>query len=369
MERKYALKKGDSTIETGEEMVKQYIAVFVCGCFGGWLFYLVHIPIPWTLGPLVATGIIQIALKKKVVWPGKIRNAAMVVLGLVMGSPFTPETGQNILAKLPMLAGVTVVTVIVCLLGGILANRFTGTSLATSLLGSMPGGMSQISTICEDLKNIDVAAVTFMQTVRMLTVVSIVPFLALHGFADTASTVSLKKMGGNGDASALILFLGNIYAFIYLAKYLRMPSPYIICPIVGTAILVLGGLNPPALPQSAIAVAQVCVGIRLGMAIDRGSVEGWKKLVFFSWLNIMAVLMVLLGVDYLLVRITATSFVTAFISTAPGGMAEMGLTAMMTGADLSSVVAFQLFRLLFVILVAIPAVRWWLSRYETLDRA
>jgi len=48
-------------------------------------------------------------------------------------------------------------------------------------------------------------------------------------------------------------------------------------------------------------------------------------------------------------RIAPITFLTAFISTALGGMTEMGLTAMMVHADLSTVIAFQLFRLLFVL--------------------
>jgi hypothetical protein len=40
----------------------------------------------------------------------------------------------------------------------------------------------------------------------------------------------------------------------------------------------------------------------------------------------------------------------------------MGLTAMMVHADLSLVIAFQLFRLLFVLLIAVPLIRWWLCR-------
>lgn len=345
-------------------MFTQYIAIFSLGCLGGWIFSQLHIPIPWTLGPLAATGILKIGFKRQIVWPGRIRNIAMVVLGFVMGSPFTPETGRNILEKMPLLTAATFVTVAVCLLCGIIANRYTGTSLATSLLGSMPGGMSQISTICEDLDNIDVAAVTFMQTIRMLTVVSVVPFIALHGLASAASPAAVREIDGMGDFSLLAVFVAVMYILIYLGKYLHIPSPYIICPIVGTAALVLAGIHPPELPRPVIALAQVCVGIRMGMAVSAANIAGWKKLVFYSWLNILGVLLLLLGMDYFLVRITPISFVTAFISTAPGGMTEMGLTAMMVQADLSTVVAFQLFRLLFVLLIAIPAVRWWLGRYR-----
>jgi uncharacterized membrane protein AbrB (regulator of aidB expression) len=53
---------------------------------------------------------------------------------------------------------------------------------------------------------------------------------------------------------------------------------------------------------------------------------------------------------------------TAFIGTAPGGMAEMGITAMMVNADLSTVVAFQLSRLLFVLVIVFPLMSWLFRR-------
>lgn len=44
----------------------------------------------------------------------------------------------------------------------------------------------------------------------------------------------------------------------------------------------------------------------------------------------------------MLMHFTHISLVTAFLSTAPGGMAEMGLTAMLLNVDLSVIIAFQL---------------------------
>ena len=98
------------------------------------------------------------------------------------------------------------------------------------------------------------------------------------------------------------------------------------------------------------------------MAVDIAKLHNWKKLLLLSVFSILVVILLLMGTDYFLARFSGTPFTTAFISTSPAGITEMGLTAMMVHADLSTVIAFQLVRLLFVLLVAIPAITWWLCR-------
>ncbi|RYG72527.1 hypothetical protein EU245_10000 [Lentibacillus lipolyticus] len=54
------------------------------------------------------------------------------------------------------------------------------------------------------------------------------------------------------------------------------------------------------------------------------------------------------------------TYSTAFLSTAPGGMVEMGLTAAAVGGDVSVVTSYQLFRLL-VIMLFVPFFFKWLA--------
>lgn len=49
-----------------------------------------------------------------------------------------------------------------------------------------------------------------------------------------------------------------------------------------------------------------------------------------------------------------SSILSGFLSTAPGGMAEMGVLAISLHADIITVVAFQLFRLFSILLLLLP---------------
>jgi membrane AbrB-like protein len=347
-------------------MDKNYITTFVYALLGGYIFSLAHIPLPWTLGPLVTVVVLKVGLQKPVRWPMSVRNTALLVLGYVMGRPFTPETGHHILLQLPLMVVMTLTTVFLCLLGGYMIHRFTGIGLATSLLGSMPAGLTQMAFVCEEIKEADVAAVTLMQTLRVLSVVFIVPFLVLHGLADKVDPVNrIVADFSLNDLPILGLFAACISGAVLLARRAKMGNPYLLAPLVATAALVLGGVHAPALPPAVVAIAQVCVGIRMGMNIHVESLTAQKKVFAFNFLSIVLVICALLGIDYILSVYFQMDFVTAFISTAPGGMTEMGLTALMVHAELSTVIAFQIFRLLFVLLIAIPVIKWWLCRPNT----
>lgn len=342
-------------------MTVQYTKTFLAAWLGGYLFNLLGVPLGWTLGPLAAIIGVQSGLHWAVRWPARFRNIGLVVLGYAMGRPFTPETGYQIMQQLPLILALTLLTIAASLLNGYFIARFTKIGLATSLLGSMPGGLSQMAIVAEEIKGTDPAAVVLMQTVRMVTVVFVVPFLVFHGLADQVGAVTRQATEYHlADFPVLGLFLAAIMAAIVLGKRLKLNSLYMLAPILVTASLVSAGVPGPALPPFVTAIAQVFVGIRMGMNVNLASLNEQKPVFVLNLLSVLVVIGFLLGVDWLATCYYPIDLVTGFISTAPGGMTEMGLTALMVHADVSTVIAFQLFRLMFVLMIAVPVVKWWL---------
>ena len=271
--------------------MRDYLTAFLWSCVGGSIFYLLHMPLPWTLGPLAAVVVMQAGFKKRVRWPVSIRNTAMVVLGYIMGSPFTPATGYQILHQLPLMLLLTLTSVGLCLTGGYFVYRFTGIGLGTSLLGSLPGGLSQMAMVCEDVEGTDPAAVTLLQTLRVLAVVFLVPLLVLHGLAERVDPLGKTTVNFTvSDLPVLALFAVCLSAAVFLGKRIKMSNPYLLAPVVVTAALVLNGIQAPALPPAVIAVAQVCVGIRMGMAIHIPSLVEQKKAFAASFISIVLVI-------------------------------------------------------------------------------
>lgn len=343
-------------------MFKQMMPIFLLACGGGYLFYLLNLPLPWTLGPLATSTLWVLISRRPVFWPRQIRNYSLAVLGFVMGSPFTPAIAAHIAQQLPIMLAVTIILIIISITSGYIVGRSLGIGTANSIIGSLPGGLSQMTAVCEEIPNADPAVVTLMQTVRVVTVVFTVPFLTLHGLADQIYTA--ERLGDAFTPTmlpTLIGFAAAIIVTVAIYERCKWPSPYLIAPLLATAVVVLSGIPAPPLPTWVIAGAQICIGIHMGIDLARGNNDNWKRIMLTNLLTVLAIIGCLLGIAYLFAQLYPISLLTAFISMAPGGMSEMALTAMMVHADLPTVVAYQVFRLLFLLTVCIPIIRYFLT--------
>jgi len=340
------------------------LVLFLLAGIGGTIFYEIHIPLPWMLGPLVTTLLWKFLRKKIIFWPKPLRNGGLIILGYTMGSPFTLQIGRQIFGQLSGMLLSTLAIMTISLLIGWFTSRRTGVGLINGLLGSIPGGLSQMAVICEEIPGADVAVVTLMQITRLLTVVLTVPLLAIYGLANDLSGVTSVVIPTSLDPWTVGLFAALAILSAQLATIINFPTPYLMGPIFGTIALIIGGYTAPHLPQFILALAQITIGIRLGADIEFNSLNNWKSIVLYSFGGVITVIVASLGVDYILTKLYPISFLTAFISTAPGGMAEMGITALAVHADVSLVVAYQLFRLLSMLILAIPTVKWWLTKHS-----
>jgi len=338
------------------------LLTFLLALGGGAVFYVLNLPLPWTLGPLTSVLIIQVGFKRTVRWPAALRNSALVILGITMGSPFTITTARQIGDQLLVIIMATVLTIAFSLFMGYITHKRTGVDLASSLLGCVPGGLSQMVVLSKEL-NADTTVVTFMQTIRLLAVIFTVPFLARHGLADVVdTTVQRSEAYGTMEPATGLFFLTVVLIGTLAAQRIGLPTPWMLGPTLTTAALVCSGLEPLPLPTWIIFVAQVSTGIYMGCNIKAESLSNWKALLPYTIGGVVGILLCSFAIGFALNVLYGYSLVTAFLGTAPGGVAEMGLTAMMVHADLSVVIAYQMFRLLFILLIVPLALKWMLNK-------
>lgn len=328
------------------------------------LFAWLNVPLPWTLGPIAAISLYSFYTGKRIYWPIKLRNTALILLGYAMGRPLTPEAGVRIMEQLPLMLLATVFTVAAGIAVGYFTYKKTGISLTSCLLGCVPGGLSQMVILAEEMKDADQTAVTIMQTLRMLSVVFSVPFLALHVLHDgDPALASAATQAEPAAAWVVAACFAAAMSGAFAARWLRMPTPFLLGPLLGTGIFVLlSGVRAPLAPPFWIAVAQICVGTYIGTSINLRKVKQYHGLLPCLLAGVAGVLAVSAATGYLVTALTGASLVTSFLSTAPGGIAEMGITALVVGADIATMTAYQLVRLLFIMLCFPPLVKWLLRR-------
>ncbi|WP_346354699.1 AbrB family transcriptional regulator [Azotosporobacter soli] len=337
----------------------------VLALLGGSLFACSAMPLPWMLGAVTALLLWNTTTRRKVRWPVSFCYAGMLVIGYSVGRTFTPSTLANVAANLGAMLAATVGVILFSLLLGWFTHRHTGISLATGLIGTLPGGLSQVTILCREIKETDLTVVLFMQTFRLLAVIFVVPFVAIKGLGGTAAAVAILPGSQITLSLPQVVLLAALIALGgFIARFLRLPTPFLLGPILMAAGIVLSGFPVPPAPKPWLNAAQLSVGAYTGARVQLADLKNWRKLLPHTILNVVALMLLCLGFGWFLERWGGLDIATAFLSMAPGGMAEMSLTAMTIGADLSAIVAFQLFRLLFLLLIATPLLKMWLLRVQ-----
>ena len=334
--------------------MQQTISVVLIAVCTAQLFAWAKIPLAWMLGPLAAgMGWLQVR-KQDFYWPTRWRNWSLLPIGYGMGKYVTAHTLKQIIVQLPGMMVATALMLLACYYLARLTATGAGLSASSSILGSTPGGLSQMAVLGEEFEDTDLAAITFMQTARLLGVVCIVPVLVVHGLASDRAPVAAAALataaaplGVDGWLAVSLV----VVAGAWLAVKLRWPTPYMMGPVFAIALASLVHGPLPSLPIAVMNGAQLVMGLYLAKRFraSEGSAANWRPLFFFTAIGVLLMIIVSLALAWGLSSVYHFSLTTAFLAMAPGGIAEMGLTGIALGEDVSIIFAYQLFRLLFVL--------------------
>lgn len=347
--------------------MRVFIKTLAISLLGGYLFYILGLPIPWMLGALTFVLIFKHIFSQKIYWHYSLREAAQIIMGFVMGSALVADNCLKIISLFPGMFISTIFIITFTLIVGNILPRYINISYSTSILGSIPGGISQMVLLCDEINEAEISIVTFMQAIRLITVIFIVPFIVLHSSKQIAlqsqnsQTISLNYL--LSDKFYLLLFY-IIVAYLggLIAKRIRIPTPYLMGAMLSISIASLIGLNVPIMPSLFVRAAQISFGVYLGVSIDIKKLEVWRRMLPITIMSTLAVIVISLFGGYFLTKFYSMDLLTGFLSTAPGGMSEMAITAISVNADLSTVTTYQLFRILFINLVTVPFLRRMLKR-------
>jgi membrane AbrB-like protein len=304
-----------------------------------------HVPLPWMLGPLFASAVLGMA-GVPVLASGRLRNAGQWVIGIA-------------LALIVELAPALVVGVAWALLLGYGFYRFllrrNGGDRATAFFAAAIGGASEMAVLAES-RGGRVDRVAAAHSMRLLLVVTIIPFgfqaLGLHGVDLRPPAVTeLRPLGLLALAAASLVGVA-------LLRRVGAPNPWVLGALAVTLALTASGVALSALPAAASQAGQLFIGVALGTRFTPEFVRAaprWLGSVAFGTLVMMAASAVFAG---LLSRIAGLHPATALLATAPGGIAEMAITAKVLQLGVPVVTAFQVVRYVAVLTLTPVLFRW-----------
>lgn len=342
---------------------------------GGYVFRLLHIPIPWMLGPMIAVLIGSSIFKDRYRWPGQFRNVALGIVGYTIGLSLTAAALHQMAIQLPSMIGMTVLLMLLCGSLAYLVSKVSGVNFKTSLLGSIPGGLTQMVILAEETEGINLTIVTITQVIRLMMIVVCVPLLVFSPImgnhrsdvADAAISAA-SSASWSGLFPNILLFAAVSAACALLGDRIKFPTAFFLGPALGTAALQLLGVHGPPLPSLLICAAQVMIGVNVGLMLKPGQLD--RKLQTISLAIVSGLLLVIgsFGLSALFASLQPVTQSTALLSLAPGGMDQMGIIAHEIGADLSIVAGYQVFRTFFIFFAVPPLLRLFF-KYSASQRA
>lgn len=341
----------------------RFLITLAVALAGGALFTLIHSPLPWLLGPMMFAFLGTRVLKKvKPLWPGYLRNTALLIIGYSIGLSFTVQTLNEMGQQLP---NMILMTVLLLLLSALIAygiSKLSGLPFQTVLMGSIPGGLSQMIIIAEETKGIDLTVVTFLQVSRLMMIIFCVPLLVFSPlFGGDKSSVTAAVPGEVplwGDLFPDVLLFAAVCVIVaYLANKIRFPSAYLLGPMIATAALHLSGVHGPALPSAFLDVSQLLIGTYVGLLLRPETLTNKVRIIGLAILSGAVLILGALGLSALLTRLHGVSAATAFLAMAPGGMDQMGIMAKEIDANIAVVSCYQLFRTWFIFFAVPPLLR------------
>ncbi len=342
----------------------------VVGMAGGALFYLFQWPLPWILGAAAGIMLINGWRPEVVEWPRPYSQLGIVVIAYMMGRTIQPDTAIMMGHELPWMIASGLFWFGVCFLIGLLLSRLIPLDQASSVIGTMPGGLSQMVLLADEFKSAHPGVVAVIQTSRLVIVLYTVPFLAvlIAGSGEWVVTsnpqtvVNAVTMANDSWASMWgLLLLPLVPLAAWLANRVHFPAGEFTIPFLLVGTLTVLGCPWPAVPSFLVPVAQLLIGIHIGSRVYPRIFLTHKRLAPIAMGTGAFLVAISVVAAWLLAQWTEDSIVTWFLALAPGGLAEMATTALFLHGDVAQVTAYQLFRVLFIVLAVPPILRWMLK--------
>lgn len=324
-------------------------------------------PIPWMIGPLVSTALVSVCGAPTASWI-PLRNTGQWVIGAALGLYFTPAVGSLVVGLWWAIVLGVAWSLALGLLFGAWLRRVHAPSMAhigeaqwrsTTYFASAIGGASEMTLVAER-HGARTDLVAAAHSLRVLMVTLMVPF-AMQAWGVSGLDPTIPG-GREVQVGGLTLLAALTLAGALLMRRLGRANPWFMGSLVVTMVITLSGLTLSGIPPALSAAAQLVIGVSLGVRFTPAFVHTAPR-----WLGSVALATVVMmaacaGFDWLLSRATGLHPATLLLGTAPGGIAEMAITAKVLQLGVPIVTAFQVCRLVAVLVLAEPLYRWWSAR-------
>jgi len=314
----------------------------------------VHSPLPWMIGPLVVLAACRLAGVELEV-PIGARQAGQWIIGSALGLYFTPTVADLVLRLWWLLLAGAFFALALGYFCGYVVARLARVDRTTAVFASVPAGAAEMAVL-GDRFGARVDEVAAGQSLRLMLVVVVIPWifavLGLHG-ADPfqPGTVEVRGMGLAALLSATLV--GGL-----IVRRTGVPNPFVLGALAVAIPLTIAEVNFSAVPRWATNAAQLLLGCSLGSRFEKSFLRRAPR--FVASVIASVVVAMLLSALFALIVAAATELhpATLVLATAPGGIAEMSITAKVLELGVPLVTAFHVTRVVVILSCTAPLFAW-----------
>jgi hypothetical protein len=334
------------------------LLAIIVGSVGGFLLHLLQVPLAWLVGAMLATMVASVA-RLPVAIPSALRGPMVVVLGVMLGSGFTPEMAASIPGWWATILAVALCVGATTAVGFVAIRLLTDHNRATAFFAAAPGGLTEMVLAGKAMGGDD----RFIAAMQALRVMLVVASLSLW-FKFTAGLAALSTANGGAPplapADAFLLLACGLGVFPAMA--LKLPAALLVGPMLCSVALHVAGLTSGKPPDLLIIAAQIVVGASVGCRFGGWTIGDFRSAGALSLLLTLLMLAIAFAAAFLVEGATGLGFQQLLLAFAPGGVAEMSLIALTLGQGVAFVATHHVFRIFLIVLVMPLAFRFGMRR-------
>jgi uncharacterized protein len=320
------------------------LATYALATAAGYLFFLLALPLPWMLGPLISTAVLFL-LGASFDVPVRTRPVGQMIVASQVGLSFTSAALVIMATRAPMIGFLT----------ARILRALTDLDTVTAFLAAMPGGPVEMANLAKRYGR-DPAPVIFTQTLRIAAVVILFPLTiyAIHGRPDKILPLEAAEISLAGMA----MMCAGAAASAVLFRVLHLANPFFLGPLAFSAIATASGLALSPFPHYVLAAAQILLGTWLGSTFRRELFTSGGRFVIAAAATTLLLIVMCAAIGVALSVVTDIPWETLVLGAAPGGVTEMALTARFLHQDVAMITTFHLVRIFLII----PNIPWVISK-------
>ena len=328
------------------------------------MFWRLNLPLAWMLGAMVIVTIAAL-VRAPVNLPVRLRTVMVAVLGVMLGSSFSPEIlgkagewGISLACLVPYL----LIAIGLCYA---YFRAVGGYRPVTALFSGVPGGLSEMILLGTAMGG-DARSISLAHAARILLVVSVIPvWFQVAGSYDPALNAPPDRTHFADLSWEDILILSTCAVVgMLVARRLRLPAAPLLGPMVLSAVVHLAGLTGSVPPVEVVAAAQIVLGTAIGCRFAGTATRAVLKAIVLALGALVILLVVAVCFALGLAFTTGLAFDALLLAYAPGGMAEMTLIALSKNIDPAFVSAHHVVRIALLVATAPFLARFLLSRED-----